>query len=116
VPQPIVIDEQEMYGEFFDVPRPEELVFISSFSGGEVFRSGCTWTRGHGRIFYFSPGDQDYPVYHHIDVQRVIANGALWASPSPGLPRVPPTLRHHAVRELAPGEDSTGPARAAQPR
>ena len=76
---PIVIEQQEMYGEFFDIPTPDELIFISSFSGGEVFRSGCTWKRGHGRIFFFSPGDQEYPVYFHPDVRRVIANGVEWA-------------------------------------
>ena len=79
VPHPIVLDEQEMYGEFFDIPAPDELVFVSSFTGGEVFRSGCTFRRGFGRIFYFSPGDQAYPVYHHPDVRRVIANGVRWA-------------------------------------
>lgn len=79
VPHPFVIDEQEMYGEFFDIPAPDELIFLSTFSGGEVFRSGCTFRRGHGRIFYFSPGDQDYPVYFHPDVRRVIANGVAWA-------------------------------------
>ena len=92
VPNPIVIAEQEMYGEPFDVPSPDEIVFISSFSGGEVFRSGLTFTRGRGRIFYFSPGDQDYPVYHHPDVQRVIANAARWAAPRSRERRVP-TLR-----------------------
>jgi trehalose utilization protein len=79
IPHPIEIPTQEMYGEFFDIPAPDELVFVSSFSGGEVFRSGCTFRRGHGKIFYFSPGDQDYPVYHHSDVRRVIANGVEWA-------------------------------------
>jgi trehalose utilization protein len=74
VPQPIVIDAQEMYGEHFDIPAPDELVFVSSFAGGEVFRGGCCFTRGRGRIFYFSPGDQEYPVYHHPDVRRVLAN------------------------------------------
>jgi trehalose utilization protein len=92
VPHPIVIDEQEMYGEFFDIPAPDELVFISSFSGGEVFRSGCTFRRGHGRIFYFSPGDQDYPVYHHPDVRRVIANAVTWAAPA--AERRTPRLAH----------------------
>jgi trehalose utilization protein len=82
VPQPLVIDAQEMYGEHFDIPQPDELVFISSFAGGEVFRSGCAFTRGRGRIFYFSPGDQEYPVYHHPDVQRVIANAVRWAAPA----------------------------------
>src|SRR3954471_24924377 len=81
VPNPIVIDAQETYSEPFAIPAPEELVFISSFAGGEVFRGGCTWVRGAGRIFYFSPGDQDYPVYHHPDVQRVLANGVQWAAP-----------------------------------
>ena len=81
VPHPIVIDQQEMYGEFFDIPAPDELVFISSYSGGEVFRSGCTFRRGKGRIFYFSPGDQDFPVYHHPDIRRVLANAVGWAAP-----------------------------------
>ena len=71
VPHPIVIDAHEMYGEHFDIPPPDELVFVSSFAGGEVFRGGCCFRRGAGRIFYFSPGDQDYPIYHHPDVQRV---------------------------------------------
>ncbi|WP_375432269.1 ThuA domain-containing protein [uncultured Friedmanniella sp.] len=81
VPQPIVIEEQEMYGEFFDIPAPDEQVFLSTFSGGEVFRSGCTWRRGLGKVFYFSPGDQEYPVYHHPDIKRVLANAVLWARP-----------------------------------
>ena len=81
VPNPIEIEAQEMYGEPFAIPRPDELIFISSFTGGEVFRGGCTWVRGLGRVFYFSPGDQEYPVYHHPDVQRVLANAVLWAAP-----------------------------------
>ncbi len=89
VPSPIVIPEQEMYGEFFDIPTPDEVVFVSSFTGGEVFRSGCTFRRGNGRVFYFSPGDQAYPVYHHPDVRRVIANGVVWAAPSRDERRVP---------------------------
>ncbi|WP_285240526.1 ThuA domain-containing protein [Pseudarthrobacter sp. MEB009] len=79
IPHPFIIPAQEMYGEFFDIPVPDELVFLSTFSGGEAFRSGCTFKRGYGRIFFFSPGDQDYPVYHHKDVRRVIANGVSWA-------------------------------------
>jgi trehalose utilization protein len=78
VPQPIVIPHDEMYGEFFDIPQPDELVFISSFEGGEVFRSGCCFTRGAGRVAYFSPGDQEYPVYHQQEIQRVIANCVAW--------------------------------------
>lgn len=79
VPNPIHLPRSEMYGELFDVPEPDDLLFISNFEGGEVFRSGLTFTRGKGRIFYFSPGDQDYPIYHHPGIQRVIANGVRWA-------------------------------------
>lgn len=92
VPNPIVIERQEMYGEFFDIPTPDELVFVSSFSGGEVFRGGCTFLRGHGKVFYFSPGDQEYPVYHHPDAQRVLANGVRWAAPQS--PREAPSIHH----------------------
>ena len=94
VPQPIVIDEQEMYGEFFDIPAPDEQVFLSTFTGGEVFRSGCTWRRGLGKVFYFSPGDQEYPVYHHPDIQRVLANAVLWARPEPAADFVPSPVRN----------------------
>jgi trehalose utilization protein len=94
VPSPIEIPEQEMYGEYFDIPAPDELVFISSFTGGEVFRSGCTFRRGYGKIFYFSPGDQDFPVYHHPDVRRVIANGVEWVAPARPEPALPTLLRY----------------------
>jgi trehalose utilization protein len=89
VPQPIVIGRHEMYSEFFDVPPPDELVFVSSFSGGEVFRSGCCFRRGNGRIFYFSPGHETQPVYYLPSVRRVLANAVLWAhnpDPSPIVP------------------------------
>jgi trehalose utilization protein len=82
VPQPIVIPHQEMYGEFFDIPPPDELVFISSFEGGEVFRGGCCFHRGAGRIFYFSPGHEEYPVYFQPEIQRVIANAVAWCGGS----------------------------------
>jgi trehalose utilization protein len=107
VPHPIVIDAQEMYGEFFDIPAPDELIFISSFTGGEVFRSGCTFRRGHGRIFYFSPGDQDYPVYHHKDVRRVIANGVAWARST--RPRTLPQLLRYETNDFFTGHGYAGP-------
>jgi trehalose utilization protein len=77
----IELEQSEMYGEPFGIPTPDELIFVSWFQGGEVFRSGATWTRGSGRIFYFSPGHEVYPIYHHPDIQRVIANGIRWARP-----------------------------------
>jgi trehalose utilization protein len=107
VPSPIIIDSQEMYGEFFDIPAPDELIFISSFTGGEVFRSGCTFRRGNGKIFYFSPGDQDYPVYYHKDVRRVIANGVVWVHNN--RPRALPTLLRYETDDFFHGHGYTGP-------
>jgi trehalose utilization protein len=75
------LERSEMYGEHFDIPAPDELVFISWFEGGEVFRSGCTFSRGAGRIFYFSPGHETYPIYHNDQVHRILANAIRWAAP-----------------------------------
>lgn len=83
VPSPLVVPAQEMYGEFFDIPQPDELVFLSTFSGGEVFRSGCCFRRGSGRIFYFGPGHETYPVYHQAEIRRVLANAVRWAHGGP---------------------------------
>ncbi|MNH90167.1 Trehalose utilization [compost metagenome] len=77
----IILEHEEMYGEFFDIPEPDELVFISNFEGGEVFRSGCTFRRGEGKIFYFRPGHETYPTYYNKEILRVIANGVNWANP-----------------------------------
>ncbi|MBN1808114.1 MAG: ThuA domain-containing protein [Planctomycetes bacterium] len=71
----------EMYGERFDIPQPDRLVFVSWFQGGDVFRSGCCFERGHGRIFYFRPGHETYPVFYDENVRRVIANACRWAAP-----------------------------------
>lgn len=75
------IPHEEMYGEYFDIPEPETVVFVSWFQGGEVFRSGCCYRRGHGRIFYFRPGHETYPTYHQPEVLRVISNAVRWARP-----------------------------------
>ncbi|MFK7735019.1 MAG: ThuA domain-containing protein [Pirellulaceae bacterium] len=80
----IELEKAEMYGEHFDIPNPEELVFLSWFEGGEVFRSGCTFRRGQGKIFYFRPGHETYPVYFHPQIRQVIANAVLWARPNSG--------------------------------
>lgn len=77
----IEIEASEMYGEPFSIPVPDEQVFISWFEGGEVFRGGCCWHRGCGRIFFFSPGHESHPIYHHPQVQRVISNAVHWARP-----------------------------------
>lgn len=77
----IELPHAEMYGERFDVPNPDKVIFISWFEGGEVFRSGCCWERGHGRIFYFRPGHETYPIYHNEQIQKVITNSVQWAKP-----------------------------------
>lgn len=73
------IEYEEMYGEPFGVPEPLETVFVSWFAGGEVFRSGLTYKRGAGNVFYFRPGHEAYPTYHDANVQRVLSNAAKWA-------------------------------------
>jgi len=82
LPEYFELKPEEMYGEHFDIPAPDELVLVSWFEGGEVFRSGCTFRRGRGKIFYFRPGHETYPTYYHPLVRRVIANGVRWAAPS----------------------------------
>jgi trehalose utilization protein len=84
----IELPAEEMYGEHFDIPQPEALVFVSWFTGGEVFRSGCCYSRGAGKIFYFRPGHETYPTYHNKEVIRVIANGARWVAPVNGPQRI----------------------------
>ncbi len=80
----IELEHTEMYGEFFDIPTPDDLVFISWFQGGEVFRSGCCYHRGKGKIFYFRPGHETYPIFYNEKILRVLANGLRWAAPVAG--------------------------------
>ncbi len=84
LPEYFEIPHAEMYGEHFDIPEPDQLVFVSWFAGGDVFRSGCCFYRGRGKIFYFRPGHETYPIYHQQEVLQVIANAARWAAPSGG--------------------------------
>jgi len=77
----IELEAEEMYGEPFAIPNPDEVVFISWFQGGEVFRSGCTFRRGNGKIFYFRPGHEMYPTYQQPQVQQVLRNAVHWARP-----------------------------------
>lgn len=87
IDESIELPETEMYGEPADIPEPDRLVFASWFEGGEVFRSGCCYRRGKGRIFYFRPGHETYPIYENEDVRRVLRNAVEWASPTEGSPR-----------------------------
>ena len=83
-----VIPEEEMYGEHFDIPAPDELVLVSWFEGGEVFRSGCTWRRGRGRVVYLRPGHETHPTYLDPNVRRLIANACRWAAQPHGAPPI----------------------------
>lgn len=80
----IDLPHTEMYSERFDIPTPDQVIFLSWFEGGEVFRSGCTFQRGHGRIFYFRPGHETYPIFFDEQITRVIRNAVLWARPGVG--------------------------------
>lgn len=71
----------ETYGEPFGIPTPDEIVFIGWYTGGEVFRSGCTWQRGSGKVFYFQPGHETYPTYKNPVIQQIITNAVRWAKP-----------------------------------
>ena len=82
--QYIELPSEEMYGEFFDIPAPDELVLVCWFTGGEIFRSGCCFFRGQGKIFYFRPGHETLPTYFNKDVLKVIGNAVRWAAPVVG--------------------------------
>lgn len=88
VPECIDLREEEMYGEFFDIPTPDELVFLGSFGGGEVFRSGCLWNRGYGKFFYFQPGHETCPSYHNEHIRTVIRNAVHYVA-RPGFRAAP---------------------------
>ncbi len=78
------IPHVEMYGEYFDIPKPDATVFISWFQGGEVFRSGVCYHRGKGKVFYFRPGHETFPIYYQPEVQQVLKNAVRWAAPING--------------------------------
>lgn len=75
-------EQEETYCEPFEIPRPDDVIFTTWFSGGEIMRTGCTWTRGRGKIFYFQPGHETFPVYYNENVLRVIKNAVYWAKPT----------------------------------
>lgn len=77
----IYVEHEETYSEPFEIPEPDKLIFIGSFEGGEVMRAGCCYRRQHGKIFYFQPGHETFPIYHNKDIQTVIRNAVYWAAP-----------------------------------
>ncbi|PCR88832.1 ThuA domain-containing protein [Natrinema ejinorense] len=102
IDESVEIPEAEMYGERFDVPAPDTLVTISWFEGGEVFRSGCCYRRGNGKIFYFRPGHETFPVYHQPEVRRILHNAVEWAQPADTPPSR--TETEHVTDPLEPLE------------
>lgn len=97
------IEYDEMYGEPFGVPTPDELIFITWFQGGEVLRSGMTWNRGAGKVFYFQPGHEEWPIYtENKYVQKVITNAVKWLKPAGG----PPPVGRGEVDALEPLPDA----------
>ncbi len=87
IPEYIDLPHEEMYGERFDIPEPEKILFLGWFEGGEVFRSGITYTRGNGKVFYFQPGHETYPQYKNPLIQKVITNAVHWAAPERKYPK-----------------------------
>lgn len=106
LPRYFELEKEEMYGEFFDIPEPDELIFLSWFQGGEVFRSGCTFRRGLGKIFYFRPGHETFPTYYQRDIRQVIANSVRWAAPESGLTPFPAQNGQFPAIEAVPGKDA----------
>ncbi len=96
----IELDKEEMYGEHFDIPQPDELIFVSWFQGGEVFRSGATYNRGAGKVFYFRPGHETYPTYHEPAIRRVILNAVGWAAPAERTAAAPRRGRSEALEPI----------------
>jgi len=94
----IKLDAEETYGEPFGIPEPDELVFIGSYEGGEVFRSGCCYRKENGKVFYFQPGHETVPTYHHPEILKVIKNAIHWANP---IYRIPELVCPHVQKPLA---------------
>ena len=84
VPTHFILPKEEIYGEPFQIPEPDELIFVGWYETGHVFRSGCTWRRGYGKVFYFQPGHESVPTYYDKNVQKIIKNAIFWAAPAHG--------------------------------
>jgi trehalose utilization protein len=106
LPDHFELENEEMYGEPFGVPEPLETVFVSWFQGGEVFRSGLTYKRGAGNVFYFRPGHETYPTYHDANVQTVLRNAVRWAhNPARRVEKVTAAPNVPVARALEPIEE-----------
>ena len=104
IPETFVIPNHEMYGEPFDLPQDGRIIFMSWFEGGNVFRSGVTFERDRGKIFYFSPGHETFPVYHDEVIQQILKNAVRWAAP-----------QNYAPDRITPQPEPTEPIRTKNP-
>lgn len=100
VPNVVTIEPEEMYGEPFDIPKPDELVFIGWYQGGNVFRSGVTYKRGYGKVFYFQPGHETHPTYCHPEIQRILTNAVRWAAPGKRLSRLECPCARESIEKI----------------
>ena len=103
LPDYFELPHTEMYGERFDIPTPLQTVFITWYQGGEVFRSGVTFERGNGRIFYFAPGHETFPIFHDANIRKVIANAVQWAAPRIDRP-IPNCCKVEPLEPIPPTE------------
>ena len=94
------LPKEEMYGEPFEVPAPDELIFLSWFQGGEVFRSGSVYNRGRGKVFYFRPGHETFPTYYDTNVQNVIANGVRYVAPAKQWREPPANVKRPPIEKI----------------
>ena len=109
LPDHFELESEEMYGEPFHVPEPLETVFVGWFQGGEVFRSGLTYRRGAGHIFYFQPGHETYPTYHDQNIQKVLKNAVKWANAGQRLSKSPTDAPNRPVGAALEPIEQRGP-------
>lgn len=82
IPDHFTLDCEELYAEPFYIPQPDALVFGCWYETGNIFRGGCCFLRGAGKIFYFQPGHESYPTYYVPEIQTVIRNAVHFVAPT----------------------------------
>lgn len=102
------IQQTEMYDEPFHVPKPDEVVFEERWDKGELFRSGCVWKVGKGRVFYFRPGHETFPVFKQAEPLRVMENAVRWLAQNVAAKgvqgaKLPPAVRFDPVQRVIEG-------------
>ncbi len=78
LPQKFDIPHTEMYADPFHVPQPDLIMFQETWDAGESFRSGSVWNLGQGKVFYFRPGHETFPVFQQPETLRIVENAVRW--------------------------------------